>query len=135
MNLFLCLDDKNGMLFNHRRQSMDRILREDMLAYTEHKVLWMSPYTAGQFAELPTHVRIADDPIGAAGEGAYCFVERNDWTKAADQIQDVIVYRWNRVYPAGVRFPQSELDRRRLINTVEFVGSSHDRITREIYRL
>ena len=132
MNLVLCLDDKNGMLFNHRRQSMDRILREDILAYTACKVLWISPYTAGQFAELPSHVQIADDPIGAAGEGEYCFSESNDWINAADRIRDIIVYRWNRVYPADVRFPQSELARRKLITTVEFVGSSHDRITREI---
>lgn len=123
------------MLFNHRRQSMDRILREDMLAYTACKVLWMSPYTAGQFAEILPHMQVTDDPVGSAGEEEYCFVESDDWINANDQIRDIIVYRWNRVYPADVRFPQSELARRKLVGTVEFMGSSHDRITREIYRL
>ena len=28
MRLIVCLDDKNGMAFNHRRQSRDRIVTE-----------------------------------------------------------------------------------------------------------
>ena len=36
MILALCLDDKNGMAFNGRRQSMDRLLRaEEMLTAQE----------------------------------------------------------------------------------------------------
>ena len=31
MILALCVDDKNGMAFNGRRQSMDRLLRADLL--------------------------------------------------------------------------------------------------------
>ena len=31
MNLIVCLDDKNGMAFNGRRQSRDRLLTEDLL--------------------------------------------------------------------------------------------------------
>ena len=27
----VCIDDKGGMLFNRRRQSQDRLLREDLL--------------------------------------------------------------------------------------------------------
>ena len=31
MVLIVCVDDHNGMMFNHRRQSQDRILRADIL--------------------------------------------------------------------------------------------------------
>ena len=31
MTLIVCLDDKNGMAFNHRRQSQDRLLRRRVL--------------------------------------------------------------------------------------------------------
>lgn len=41
MILIVCVDDHNGMMFNHRRQSQDRILRGDILELTEGKILWM----------------------------------------------------------------------------------------------
>gem|GEM_PF-5722604 len=31
MDVFVCLDDRNGMLFNHRRQSRDREVIRDVL--------------------------------------------------------------------------------------------------------
>ena len=31
MKLIVCLDDKNGMMFNKRRQSRDRVLIENVL--------------------------------------------------------------------------------------------------------
>ena len=30
MNIIVCLDDKNGMMFNKRRQSQDKLLRSDI---------------------------------------------------------------------------------------------------------
>lgn len=30
MNIIVCLDDKNGMMFNKRRQSQDKILRNSI---------------------------------------------------------------------------------------------------------
>ena len=48
MILALCLDDKNGMAFNGRRQSMDRLLRADLLKAAGESPLWVSPYTLAQ---------------------------------------------------------------------------------------
>ena len=31
MIVMVCVDDKNGMMFNKRRQSQDRVLRQHML--------------------------------------------------------------------------------------------------------
>ena len=31
MDVFVCLDDRGGMFFNHRRQSRDRQVIQDML--------------------------------------------------------------------------------------------------------
>ena len=39
MVLIVCVDDHNGMMFNHRRQSQDRILRGDILELTEGKIV------------------------------------------------------------------------------------------------
>ena len=39
MNIIVCLDDKNGMMFNKRRQSQDRVLRQRMLELAGEKKL------------------------------------------------------------------------------------------------
>ena len=49
MVLIICLDDDNGMMFNHRRQSQDRELRKHLMTLTSGKKLWMNHYSAKQF--------------------------------------------------------------------------------------
>lgn len=39
MKLIVCMDDKNGMAFNHRRQSRDRVLAERIMELTENAKL------------------------------------------------------------------------------------------------
>ena len=36
MKLIVCMDDKNGMAFNHRRQSRDRVLAKRIMELTEN---------------------------------------------------------------------------------------------------
>ena len=45
MKLILCVDDKGGLAFNHRRQSRDRVLNEHILMHCGMHRLWISPYT------------------------------------------------------------------------------------------
>ena len=49
MTLIVCVDDNMGMLFNHRRQSKDVVVRERILKQAEGKHLWMNHYSAKQF--------------------------------------------------------------------------------------
>ena len=133
MKIIVCLDENNGMAFNGRRQSRDRTVRADMLALTGGR-LCMSPYSARQFTEKPVAWRVEDDYWQNAGPDDYCFVETEDpapWASAADQI---IIYRWHRVYPADVAFtvPLAETGWH-LVEHTEWSGTSHDRITREVY--
>ena len=51
MKIAVCVDDRNGMLFAGRRQSMDSRLREEFLNMTEPARIWMDTYTAGQFKD------------------------------------------------------------------------------------
>ena len=74
MILIVCVDDHNGMMFNHRRQSQDRILRGDILELTEGKILWMDAYSKKQFVEEGmTQIRVEEDFLQKAGEGEFCF--------------------------------------------------------------
>lgn len=51
MILITVIDDRNGLTFNHRRQSRDQVLREKILALTADKILWMNAYSRKQFAD------------------------------------------------------------------------------------
>ena len=47
-------------------------------------------------------------------------------------IESVVLYKWNRVYPADQYFTM-DLSDWKLVETAEFAGSSHEKITEESY--
>ena len=51
MIMLLCADKKKGMAFHQRRQSMDRVVRADILSMVDGKPIWMTSYSARQFIE------------------------------------------------------------------------------------
>lgn len=132
MIAIVCIDDENGMLFNHRRQSQDRVLRQDLLREAGGGVLRMNGYSLRQFRETPPNVQASEDFLEQAGPGEFCFVEDRDLRPFADRLEKLILYRWNRRYPADLYFTIPlggwTLERRE-----EFPGSSHETITKEVY--
>lgn len=61
MIVIACLDDNGGMMFNHRRQSQDRMLRAHIAALVGDARLWMNHYSAQQFdAESIQHLNVDD---------------------------------------------------------------------------
>lgn len=132
MILIVCVDNKNGMLFNRRRQSQDRMLRVRILEMTARSRLWMNAYSAKQFDESAPQITVAEDFLSRAASGEYCFLENTDPSPCLDRLEQVILYRWNRDYPADVRFTL-DLSGFRLRQRVDFAGSSHEKITEEIY--
>lgn len=135
MHIIVCLDDNSGMLFAGRRQSMDSALRAQLTALTQGSRLWMNSYSAKQFAERSGNMTVAEDFLEKAGQGEFCFVENTPVDGCAGKIEDVILYRWNRVYPSDVKFPTVLLEGRHLISVTEFPGNSHETITQERYTL
>lgn len=133
MNVIVCLDDKNGMMFNGRRQSRDRVLYQRVADMTRGTRLWMSPYSAPLFPpEKVPQAAVSADFLAQAGVGEFCFVEDAPLTPCAEKLERVILFRWNRVYPADVRF-DLPLEGWRRTETAEFAGSSHEKITMEVY--
>ena len=130
MNLIVCVEDKLGMMFNRRRQSQDRVLRERMLEMIGSENLCVSPYTAKQF-EQQDRLTIIEDPQTLRGE-QWCFIEDPQQLPPEDQISRIVVYRWNRAYPSDQYFPM-DLSRWELTSFQEFAGYSHEKITEEVY--
>jgi hypothetical protein len=135
MNLVLCLDDKNGMLFCGRRQSKDQYLRQQLLQLAQPNDLWMNGLSAKQFQEGDA-IRVQENFLDLAPQGQWCFVENMDVLPYKEQIEQIAIYRWNRLYPSDVKFPVDAFSGNwQLVSTRTFPGYSHDEITEEIYRL
>ena len=132
MKIIVCLDDRDGYLFMKRRQSRDSALCDRVLARTKGAVLWMNSYSAPLFSNAD--LCVDDEFLDKAGVGDFCFVENCEMTPYLDRAEEVWIYRWNRHYPADVRFPMDMVrDRWTLKETYEFPGSSHEMITEEVY--
>lgn len=134
MIMVLCVDDKKGMAFNGRRQSMDRLLRADLLAEAGEGPLWVSPYTAKQFDPAPTGLRVSEDFLLQAGPGEVCFAEFPPLAQVLDRVEGILLYRWNRTYPADQHLDFDPAAAGfRLVSAGDFSGSSHTTLTKEVY--
>lgn len=132
MHVFVCLDQHDGLLFNHRRQSRDRAVVADLLAAARGSTLWASPFSRRLLGEDAAHY--AEDFLSLAREDELCFVEQAELLPFAHRIQSITVYRWDRIYPADTRFPDALLrEPWRLTGRSEFSGFSHETITKEVY--
>lgn len=131
MNAILCIDDNNGMLFNGRRQSQDKILRGYVLNMISKNRLWMNSYTKKQFSD-DDRIIVDENFLENIHDTDYCFIENTDIFPYLKNVQELILFKWNRAYPADTFFTIN-MDEWTLIETEEFTGSSHERITKEIY--
>lgn len=132
MTLIVCVDDGLGMAFGGRRQSRDRALCEDMLAFAAGRTLRMSPRSAKLFEGMGGAVEASADYMQAAGGDECCFVELEPAGEIAGRADTLVIYRWNRRYPSDLRFDVS-LEGWRQTGVREFAGTSHEKITREVY--
>ena len=132
MTLCLCVDKNNGMMFFGKRQSQDRIQREQMLQLVGNHTLWVSNYSKTLFDGIK-NVIADDDFFRKITTDDFCFVE--DLPIELSSCSSVILYHWNRDYPATAFF---EVDLKKegfkLTSKRHFCGSSHEKITEEIYK-
>lgn len=134
MIVFLCVDKKNGMAFHQRRQSLDRVVRADILTMAAGKRIWMTPYSARQFTEQEAVPRVSEAPLCEAEEGALCFVEFPPLAPSLERIEKLVLYRWDRVYPADQWLDLNLDSGFQLVSSCDFSGHSHEKITKEVYQ-
>lgn len=177
MIIIVCVDEKNGLMFNSRRQSRDSAVCRDILRECRGKKLYMSAYSGRLFEEArraagtkenqkeegtgeakgaeqigrpegaegteaakgtgelkEAQIEISEEILNLAGDEDICFIEDTKITGFEEQIRKVILYKWNRRYPAD-RYFTLDLSGGswELLRTEEFKGSSHERITKEVY--
>lgn len=130
LHVAFAVDDSSGMMFNHRRVSKDSKLCEELLntVHSSGGRLQVRPYSSSIFED---GVCASDDPWNKAGPNDIVFVEDID-PATIPGVTEVTLFRWNRKYPSDLKstFDFSEY---RLIETKEFAGSSHEKITKETW--
>lgn len=131
MNLIICIDDNGGISFNNRRLSRDKVLCERILSFTKNKTLWMNKYSYKIFSA--ENICVDNEFLSKAKSDDFCFVENIDFLQFLDNVNKIIVYKWNRVYPSDLKLDKSILNNKSLISTVDFKGNSHEKITEEMY--
>ena len=133
MKVILCLDDNNGMVFNNRRQSRDEKVIEKILDITKKNRLWLNKYSYSLFEIFnASNVNVDDLFLSETPMGEYCFVENSELANYEKWIEEIIVFRWNRDYPYDKEL-DIDLSKWKLINSLEFEGNSHKKITMEVY--
>lgn len=131
MILAVCIDDSNGLMFNNRRLSSDKAVIQDVLEFAAEKKISILPYSASIFQEFDGRF-IINEKLNSNSE--FCFAEFGDFLKIKDSVDMLIVYKWNRRYPSDTKFPLDAFKAFMTLNsTMDFEGSSHPCITREVY--
>lgn len=132
MNIIVCLDDKQGMAFNNRRQSKDRYVREKIIALCENSKLYMNSYSFGQFEENADNIIVDEAFFDKAEKNDFCFAE--NIKVPLEKADKLYIFLWNRLYPSDLRldvnFEESGFS---LISSCDFKGYSHKKITLNIY--
>lgn len=134
MKLIFCIDNNGGLMFNDRRQSMDKCLIDDIekneqtvMVENRSEELFkgrdIDIITVKSFSEFLT----ANDVVFFEGTTQKLY-------SLAKNTSTIILYRWNRFYPCDEKINLSELLKTfHLVKKESFKGNSHKKITKEIY--
>lgn len=136
MNIIICLDNKNGMFFFNKRQSQDKIVRESIKNLVSDKLLFMNEYSYNLYKDIDCgNIKVCSNFLDECNDNDFCLVENSLLNDYINKIETLTIYKWNRDYPATLFF-DIDLNNSnwKLINSEDFKGSSHEKITKETYR-
>lgn len=138
VRIIVCLDERGGMAFNKRRQSRDALVSADILAMAGGRLV-VYPYSEKLLGEAVAAgarfgFRVSERALDEAGAEDFVLVEDRAIGKYAGAAEGLIIYHWNRHYPADLRLDVTpEGLGMTLKSTSEFVGHAHEKITKEVY--
>ena len=137
MKIIYVLDKNNGVLFNHRRQSKDTSLIENIVSKVkqENGTLYVSDYSRELFEGTDVSIQsLAEFNLSVSKENDFVFVENEDIQ--LDDFKgevDYYYYKWPSVYPSDKKL-ELTLNDVEVVQKEQFKGNSHDEIYLEIWR-
>ncbi len=133
ISVIVCVDERMGMMFNKRRQSRDRVLIQDIINSCDEKI-YIGEYSRLLFEPHEGRYAVCKNPLDDCPDGGICFIENLPLAPHVGNISRLTVYNWNRRYPFDMRLDiDIEKEGFRKVSETEFVGSSHDKITKGVY--
>lgn len=141
MRAYICIDNRNGISFNKRRESRDRAVIEDIISMQSgrNRELLIEEYSFELFEGTNyedvikiKEVRNFDDSTALISDRYDFFVER--WDPANKGFDSFVIYRWNRGYPYDLELSENFNKPWKLISSVDLIGTSHEKITRELWQ-
>ncbi len=135
MRVFICIDECGGMLFGGRRVSRDSAVIKDICDIIGDNSLYISPFSEKLFCDADIKLKVSERFLKKADENDFCFVEDKELLPYADEIFELVIYNWNRRYPSDIKIDlEPKACGFELCEAAELSGSSHEKITKEIYR-
>ena len=133
MKVIVCCEKSNGMMFNNRRVSQDKVVSERIVELTKSNKLWMDSYSYTLFEKLnASNINLAENTLAEVADSEYCFVEKQEMLPYEKWISEIIVFRLERDYPFDKEL-EVDLSAWKLKLSEEFIGNSHEKITMEVY--
>lgn len=128
MNLIVCIDKNNGIMFNNRRVSQDKEVTSKILELTNNSKLFVTSYSSKLFEGFNN---LVIDDFSNISEIDFIFIEDNEIP--LEGINTLYVFNWNRDYPAD-KFFDIDLSNYKKESKEDIVGSSHKKVTLTVYR-
>lgn len=132
MKLIVFTDLNNGMLFNNRRQSRDKALIEHIYDFVGRNKIWITLFSEDLFKNKKYNL-FEINSIGEIGEDDFVFIENYSPKILEKRLNEIVLFNWNRAYPADLFFDIS-LEDWYLEDEIEIKGFSHEKISRKIYK-
>ena len=134
MKVIICIDERGGVRFHDRRVSQDVAQRRDVIARYGKDGLLMRKETAALYAGETDALHVVDDWEQGLGQDGWWVCEDTAFLRWEEQLEEVILYRWNRRYPSDevLRLCLS-LPLWRCVAVYDLPGKSHARIDVEHY--
>lgn len=132
MIVIVCIDDNLGMMFNNRRQSRDINLIQKVIEIAKGSRIWVNKFSYPLFETVNATVIVDEAFLSTTPNGEFCFVEDKELKSYETRIEKLIVFRWNRHYPADKKL-DIDLSTWNLKESADFAGNSHKNITMEVY--
>ena len=132
MTAIVCIEDRGGILFLRRRVSRDVEIARD--SARDYEKILLTKYSLPLFDAVNLDTGVCISPLTEGNGGDVCFIEDGSVKENLDKISRLIIYKWNRTYPSDIKlgFEPSAVGFK-LVFSREFVGNSHEKITKEVY--
>lgn len=129
MTLILTVENSLGLSFNNRRLSKDEEIIKNISKLCQNNKLYLDEYSKKLFKYK--NVKIVKLYNTNFQKDDYVFCER-EIPKNLSSPKKLILYKFNRDYPFDNAI-DIDMTNFQLIDTFDFKGKSHEKITREIY--